>query len=206
MAGDSTVLNVQQFLNEITAFKLCYKLSLRKALHTVSLQKAVSISPYRFLSILCTTKQISPAERFSVPHNAQHILLLSQPTSFFHLSIFLTASAGWFPASSWTFHTIWLWLAQLFILIYYPRIAITFFPLLSVSAPLSSAWPLNAVVSHLPNQSNVFCLSVFSLCLLWKPLITPPCPPCFTSFPFLSLSLLLSPVAALQAGFTSRDL
>lgn len=82
------------------------------------------------------------------------------------------------------FHTIWLWLAQLFILIYYPRIAITFFPLLSVSVPLSSTWPLNAVVSHLPSVSTIFCLSVFSLCLLWKPLITPLRPSCFTSFPF----------------------
>lgn len=127
------------------------------------LQKALSISPYRFPSILSTTKQTFPAEWFSIPHKAEHIFLLSQPTSFFHLSLFLTASACWFSASSWTFHTSWLWLAQLFILIYYPRIAITFFPLLSVSAPLPSAWPLNAVVSRIPNLSTILSLCFPSL-------------------------------------------
>lgn len=150
----------------------------------------LSLSPCRSLSILSTIKGTFPAERFSIPHKGQHIFLLSWPTSFFHLSFFLIFSACWFPASSWTFHTDWLWLAQLFILKYYPRTAITFFPLLSVSASLSSAWPLNSLVSHLPSLSTIFSLSVLPLCLLWKPLITALRPPCFTSFPFSFLPSL----------------
>lgn len=135
-------------------------------------------------SQLNDSQSLTKDSTFSCSHDQP----LSSTSPFFSYSLIF--SACWFPASSWTFHTDWLWLAQLFILKYYPRTAITFFPLLSVSAPLSPAWPLNSLVSHLPSLSTIFSLSVLPLWLLWKPLITALRPPCFTSFPFSFLPSL----------------
>lgn len=192
---NSPVLSIQQFLMNSLPFlpPFFFKHSLWTAHHSISLHKTLSFSPCRFLSILPTTKQTFPAQQLSIPHKAQqHIFLLSQPTSFFHLSLFLAASACWLPAGSRTFHTGLLWLGQLFTLIHHSRFAIIFFPLLPISIPLFSLWPLIVDASHLP------CLSiVFPPCFPWKPLITPACPPWITP---------LSLVTALQAAFTSRDL
>lgn len=158
-------------------FLLSYRRSLREAARAISLQtRALCPQPSR-PSQLKESPSLVKHHRFSRPHG--------QPPS--SISPFLLPPLPAdsqlldFPHSS----------DQLFIFMYYPRLAITFFPLLSVSTPLSSARPLN-VVSHLPRLPTIF-----SLCVRWKPLITPLCP---------HLSPSLSPVPALQAGFTSRAL
>lgn len=163
-------------------FLLSYRRSLREAAHAISLQtRALCPQPSR-PSQLKESPSLVKHRRFSRPHG--------QPPSSISPFLLQPLPADSqlldFPHSS----------DQLFIFMYYPRLAITFFPLLSISTPLSSAQPLN-VVSHLPRLPTIF-----SLCL-----------PSLRSVEALNhtsvsspLSLSLSPVPALQAGFTSRAL
>lgn len=112
---------------------------------------ADSFSPCRSPSTLSPAKQTFPAEGVSIPCKAPQVFSPSRPAPF-SISPFLLqplpadSQLLHFPPSS----------DHLFIFMYYPRLAITFFPLLSISTPLSSAQPLN-VVSHLPGLPSL-CL------------------------------------------------
>lgn len=118
-------------------------------------------------STLSPAKQTFPAEGVSIPCKAPQVFSPSRPAPF-SISPFLLqplpadSQLLHFPPSS----------DHLFIFMYYPRLAITFFPLLSISTPLSSAQPLN-VVSHLPGLPSLCLVEALNHTSVSSPLSLP---------------------------------